>query len=95
MDSENKIAIALNRKIKQLEHFYKQEKNHSLDLKGKIMNLEEQIGSLEIEIKTLKKTIEKLNVALAFRAKGDTSDVKNIIDELVREINECVTLLNR
>jgi hypothetical protein len=95
MDDEIKIAIALKGKIVQLIDLYENEKKETLKLRGKIVSLEEQIGRLEADNEALKETTRQLQLVTAFKSKGDTSDAVNFIDELVREIDECVTLLNR
>jgi hypothetical protein len=46
------------------------------------------------EIEELKEANRKLKFATAFRSKGDASDAKKIIDQLVREIERCISLLN-
>ncbi|MDR1593034.1 MAG: hypothetical protein LBS43_00945 [Prevotellaceae bacterium] len=95
MDDEVKIADALNGKVSQLIGLYEKEKEKGLLYIDKIGMLEQQIASMATEIETLKETNRKLKFATAFRSKGDAADAKKIIDELVREIDECVSLLNR
>jgi phage shock protein A len=95
MDDEIKIAMALKRKIAELIDLYENEKKNVLILRQKVAGLEEQIQRLESDNEALKKTNCQLKLATAFKPTGDTSDAMNFIDELVREIDECVTLLNR
>jgi polyhydroxyalkanoate synthesis regulator phasin len=95
MDDVVRIVIALDRKVSQLIDFYEKEKKNVLLLKDTIKRLKEQIKSLETEIEECKESNRKLKLATAFKSKGDASDAKKFIDELVREIDKCVTLLNR
>ncbi|MDR0726254.1 MAG: hypothetical protein LBF59_09660 [Prevotellaceae bacterium] len=95
MDDEVKIAIALDGKVSQLIGLYEKEKEKGLLYREKITELREQIKSMETEIEALKGANRGLKFATAFKSKGDAADAKKIIDELVREIETCVSLLNR
>jgi polyhydroxyalkanoate synthesis regulator phasin len=95
MDDEIKIAVALDRKVSQLMSLYEKEKEKGLLFRKTVMELNERIKSLETEIEELKEVNKKLKFATAFKSKRDASDAKKIIDELVREIDTCVSLLNR
>jgi phage shock protein A len=96
MDDEIKIAVALKGKVAQLIDLYENEKEKTLRLRDKVAGLEKQIERLEADNEVLKETNCQLKLATAFKSTGDTSaDAMNFIDELVREIDECVTLLNR
>ncbi|MDR0385957.1 MAG: hypothetical protein LBH60_07760 [Prevotellaceae bacterium] len=95
MDDEIRIAFALNGKVSQLIGLYEKEKRKALLYKDMIGGLNEQIKNLETEIEMLKEANQRLKFATAFRSKRDASDAKKIIDELVREIERCVSLLNR
>ena len=95
MDDEIKTAIDLDGKVSQLVSLYEKEKDKGLLYREKIMELKEQIKSMETEIETLKEANRRLKFATAFKSKGDASDAKNIIDGLVREIETCLSLLNR
>jgi exonuclease VII small subunit len=95
MDDEIRIAVALDGKVSQLISLYEKEKGKGLIYRDRIGELEVRIKSLETEIETLKEANRKLKVATAFKSKGDASDAKKTIDELVREIETCVSLLKR
>jgi exonuclease VII small subunit len=95
MDDEVKTVIALDGKVSQLIGLYEKEKDKGLLYREKITELKEQIKSMETEIETLKEANRRLKFATAFKSKGDASDAKKIIDGLVREIETCVSLLNR
>jgi hypothetical protein len=95
MDDEIRIVNALKGKISQVIDLYEKEKKKGLSRINEITKQKEQIKSMETEIETLKEANRKLKVATAFRSKRDASDAKRIINELVREIEKCVSLLNR
>jgi cell division septum initiation protein DivIVA len=95
MDDDAKIAIALDGKVSQLIDLYEKEKKNVLLLRDTIRGLKEQIKSLETEVEEFKESNRKLKLATAFKSKGDASDARKFIDELVREIDKCVALLNR
>jgi exonuclease VII small subunit len=95
MDDEIKIVNALDGKVSQLVSLYEREKEKGLLYRETITELKEQIKSMESEIEALRAVNRKLKFATAFKSKGDASDAKKIIDELVREIEACVSLLNR
>jgi hypothetical protein len=95
MDDEIKIVNALDGKVSQLISLYEREKEKGLLFIETITELKEQIKSMESEIEALRVANRKLKFATAFKSKGDASDAKKIISELVREIDACVSLLNR
>jgi cell division septum initiation protein DivIVA len=95
MDDDVRIAVALDGKVSQLISLYEKEKENVLLLRDTIKRLKERIKSLETEIEEYKESNRKLKLATAFKSKGDASDAKKFIDELVREIDKCVNLLNR
>ncbi|MDR2027604.1 MAG: hypothetical protein LBQ01_08630 [Prevotellaceae bacterium] len=96
MDDEIKGKGDFAGKIAQLLNLHENEKKNALILVDKIANLEKQIEILETDKEMLEKINCQLKLATAFKSKGDTSDAKSFIDELVREIDEIrETILNR
>ncbi len=73
------------------------------ELRGRNVSLKEANGLLEKtvneqqgEIKELHRTIEMLKMAKSLAvADGKTTDAKLKINELVREIDKCISLLNK
>ena len=84
-----------HRKVSQLKSLYEKEKENGLLFREAIRKLEKQIDSMGTEIEELKEANRKLKFATAFKSIGDASDAKKFIDELVREIEMCVSLLNK
>jgi DNA-directed RNA polymerase subunit F len=95
MDDEIEIVVALDGKVSQLKSLYEKEKENGLLFREAIRKLEKQIDSMGTEIEELKEANRKLKFATAFKSIGDASDAKKFIDELVREIEMCVSLLNK
>jgi exonuclease VII small subunit len=95
MDDEIRIVNVLSGKVSQLISLYEKEKEKGLLYRETITELNERIKNLETEIEELKEANRKLKFATAFKSKGDASDAKKTINELVREIEICVSLLNR
>ena len=67
-------------------------------------NLNQEISKCKIEINTLKSNISQLNeqvkmLKLASQIEGNevgsTKDVKLMINEMVREIDKCISLINK
>jgi cell shape-determining protein MreC len=95
MYDEIRIVNALDGKVSQLISLYEREKEKGLLFRETIMELKEQLKSMESEIEELREENRQLKFATAFKSKRDASDAKKIIDEFVREIEACVSLLNR
>jgi predicted RNase H-like nuclease (RuvC/YqgF family) len=95
MDDEIEIVNALDGKVSQVKDLYENEKKKGLLYRDTITGLERRIENMTSELEELKEANRKLKLATAFKSKGDAADAKKIIDGLVREIDKCVSLLNR
>lgn len=92
----NEELIILNRKLDELLNRYielrtecKELRHGNEILKGRIKDREEQIKELEIKY-------ERVKISGALLGEGENAmEAKKKITELVREIDRCVTLLNR
>ncbi|MFO7658170.1 MAG: hypothetical protein R6W78_14010 [Bacteroidales bacterium] len=90
------LTSNLRNRIKKLISLYEETKikNHSLELKNR--ELSEKNSILE---KTLSETENKFNnikLAKTILATGDsTHDAKIKVNKIVREIDNCIALLNR
>ncbi len=83
---ENKLRILLNR-YEELQEAYHGKSSEVQSLKETIEKQKNEIGQLEEKIRTFKltKTIEN---------KEGAAEAKERINELVREIDKCIGLLN-
>jgi predicted nucleic acid-binding Zn-ribbon protein len=86
----------LNRKIDELVNSYSNLKQECKDLKTEKEALETVLFDRETEMKELEKKYERVKLAGALAGEGENaSEAKKKISELVREIDNCIALLNR
>lgn len=88
--------VLLNRKIDELVNNFSilREENRSLKLRNEALN-SELLGRDE-EMKELEKKIDKLKLTGALLGEGENaSEAKRRINELMREIDKCIALLDR
>jgi predicted nucleic acid-binding Zn-ribbon protein len=86
----------LNRKIDELVNSFSNLKQECEDLKTEKEALETVLFDRETEMKELEKKYERVKLAGALAGEGENaSEAKKKISELVREIDNCIALLNR
>lgn len=86
----------LNRKLDDLLTRYSALKSENMSLKGVIGGLEKDLEERLLRIKELESRNEKLKLTGALLGDGENAaEAKKKINELVREIDRCVALLNR
>jgi len=73
--------------------------NENLNAENKVFKeenkkLHQQNEEKQTEIKELKERINKLKIFKTFETGKDNKEAKNKINELVREIDRCISLLN-
>ncbi len=97
MDVEQKsIYIKLKSKIQELTTAYDKLKEEHLKLKEQMLTLEDVMQEREIAYIELDKKYNQQQLAKALIASsGDNHDAKIKVDEMVREIDNCIALLNR
>jgi outer membrane murein-binding lipoprotein Lpp len=89
------ILAATMSKIALLQGLYEKEKNKNDKLSSKVETLNKEIEQKNGEIKALKDRNDKLEIAVSFKSLGGAQAAKKRINELVREIDNCMALLNR
>jgi predicted nucleic acid-binding Zn-ribbon protein len=88
--------IILNRKLDELLDRYQNLKNEVADLKRGNEVLKGIIDEREEKLKELEIKYERIKLSGALLGEGEHAlDAKKKINELVREIDRCVALLNR
>jgi len=88
--------IVLNRKLDELVSRYNDLNTELKDLKNGNEALEASLLERENKIKELEIKYERIKLSGALLGEGeDASEAKGKINELVREIDKCVALLNR
>lgn len=85
----------LEQQIRQLA-----EDHHKIKSEKEILTLlsvtqQQTIDEQKIEIEKLKKQVEALKLAKSVESKEETGKVKDKIQDLVREIDRCIELLNK
>jgi predicted nucleic acid-binding Zn-ribbon protein len=86
----------LNKKIEELFERYNDLRTKNRDLKNENDTLKRYIEERELKIRDLEKRYERIKISGALMGEGEgAAEAKNKINELVREIDRCVALLNR
>jgi predicted nucleic acid-binding Zn-ribbon protein len=88
--------IILNRKLDELLDRYNTLKHEVTDLKSGNDVLKGMLQEREDKMKALETKYERIKLSGALLGEGENADeAKRKINELVREIDKCVALLNR
>ena len=88
--------IILNRKLDELFNRYNNLRTELAELKNGNEALKVILQEREVKIKELEIKYERIKLSGALLGQGENaSEAKKKITELVREIDKCVTLLNR
>ena len=86
----------LNNKLDELLSKYHNQKEECADLKSVNEALKNTLQERDARIKELEIKYERIKLSGALMGEGENaSEAKKKINELVREIDKCVTLLNR
>jgi predicted nucleic acid-binding Zn-ribbon protein len=86
----------LNRKLDELFNRYTDLKSELSNLRNGNEELKRALQERDGRIKELELKYERIKLAEAFLGEGEnTQEAKRKINELVREIDRCVALLNR
>ena len=92
---ENVIDI-LKRNIQQVRELHSNSMNENKQLKDEIVRLSAQIDEKEKENEKLEKKYESLKLAKTIAASStDAHDAKIRLNRIVREIDKCISLLNK
>ncbi len=86
----------LNKKLEELFERYTDLRTKNRELKNENDTLKRYIEEREIKIRDLEKRYERIKISGALMGEGEgAGEAKKKINELVREIDRCVALLNR
>jgi hypothetical protein len=95
-DQPNDELNLLTRKVEMLLNAYQKLKAEVVDLRIEIKGLKINLKDKEDELKEIDKKYERLKLTGALIGEGgNSSESKQRIGELVREIDRCIALLNR
>ena len=93
---QNEIVLDLKNKVKKVLSLYNNLKTENADLNKEISELKLQLKNKESEVEFWKNKHDKLKLAKSLLASaGDSHDAKIKINRIVREIDNCIALLNR
>jgi predicted nucleic acid-binding Zn-ribbon protein len=88
--------IILNRKLDELFYRYNNLKTEVVNLRSGNEELKLALEDREIKIKELELKYERVRLSGALMGEGENArEAKKKINDLVREIDRCVALLNR
>ncbi len=90
------IVVQLEEKINLLIEKYESERGENELLRNQISQLTEQIDNSSKEYGILQEEFDKLKMAKTIEVStDDVKDTKLRINQIVREIDKCIALLNR
>ncbi len=96
--TEREIAIAkeLKGKLDRLIELYLKVKNENVLLNDKLASVNERVRELAFQNEELIKKYENLKLAKSLiGADEDSRNAKNKINKIVREIDQCIAMLNK
>lgn len=94
MKQAKDLVSRINEQVLELLDRQRSLKGENADLNIRNKALEETVESQKNEIKELKEQIVKLKITRSLIDKKGSTEVKTKIDELLREIDKCLGLLN-
>ncbi len=95
MDSPSTLISGIEYKIRKLIGQVSELQKDNKVLKDEIIKLKEQITNLELLVNEQKERIKILKLAKSLSKEESKTEVKLKINELLREIDNCVRLLNK
>ncbi len=91
---EDAVINELNEKIERLIKLYISSLDKSREMEAEMKELQSRIERMKSENIKLHEEIKTLKVATAISTGEGSSEAKNRISQLVREIDKCIALLN-
>ena len=95
MKDTNVLILGIEYKLKRLLDQAEKEKIQNQRLFDENQELKGIIEEQENKIKELKEEIQKVKLAKSLESESGPNDAKMKINELVREIDKCIGLLNQ
>lgn len=92
-----KMLASLKQNFEKLIALYETEKKKSADLELRLQESEKAADAYKKQIIELERQIENLKLAEAFNAprEGSARGAKEKIDQLIKEIDKCISLLEK
>lgn len=96
MNEKIEILSVVESKIIKLNNLYQEEKKKNVALVDRVSMLEKENMALETNLQELEKKYENLKFAKTIASSEENEhDAKIKINRIVREIDNCLALLNR
>jgi hypothetical protein len=95
-ERETFIVRELKDKLDKLIDLHLKTKNENVSLKEELTSTKEHVQELTLQNEELVKNNENLKFAKSLMgADGDSRNAKTKINKIVREIDECIAMLNK
>jgi predicted nucleic acid-binding Zn-ribbon protein len=94
MEQAKDVVSRINKQVLELLGRHRELKSRHSELESQNVELNKTIEKLKTEIDQQKEQIVKLKISKSLTEKKDSTEVKAKVDELLREIDKCVGLLN-
>jgi len=91
----NEIVNKISDKIQHLISLYEKTSETNTKLLNRTKELEEENKILKEKVEIYGQEISKIKFAKAVEGKGEVEDVKKMISKLVKDIDNCISLLNQ
>ncbi len=95
MDIAGKVIDSVYEKVRTLINLQDQLKKLNADLINEQVELKQIIENQIKEIEQLKDKNKNLKISKSIKQTEESSDAKKKIDDLMREIDKCIGLLNK
>lgn len=97
MEKEISAISDIRKFIEELKNKLDDKAQENNRLNQEILNSEDEVKSLKSNISGLNEQVKLLKLASQIEGKeiGSNKDVKLMINEMVREIDKCIALLNK
>jgi predicted nuclease with TOPRIM domain len=92
---QNNVVEELKQKIESLIELYENSKQQISHLQEENNKLKNQINQKDTELANLKEKYSRLELAKSIASSETTHDAKIKINRIVREIDNCISLLNK
>ena len=89
------ILTSIQNKIKRLAEEYSRVLEHNSRLQEEVRLMNEALESHKIKVNELESKTKLYRITKTLETKEGTADAKAKINELVREIDKCIGLLNK
>ncbi len=94
LDFETKLS-GIEYKVRQLIDDNRELKEQLIRLNDQRDELKEQVRNQQEEINNLKDNIKLLKLRNALEQKGDSTEVKLRINQMIRSVDRCLSILNK